>query len=343
MNNRSSFVDNRITSVRLFCSIMVLFSHLDWIAGNSTDSFRRLGIYAVAVFFGLSGFLLTDTIFRNGATLVFIKNRLLRIFPGFIGVLFLTSFFLAPVYDAIKAKEFSYFLTLENILYVFNNITTHSLQADINGSLVDSSVPIWNPPLWTLSYELICYFTLFIFFRILGQRSKFVLLAITPTFLFTYLLVRLVGLPIPEPANMIFYYFSFFFIGSFVYLINLHKNLNYVIFLVPFSLMVFLIPRELNTDYFDNRDLFLGIILVPITLMFCFKPRVKRNITNDYSFGIYIYAAPITQLLVLAFPKIADYWLLFAICTLGVTFIFAWLSWNLIERPALRLKERMNK
>ena len=108
-------------------------------------------------------------------------------------------------------------------------------------------------------------------------------------------------------------------------------------------LIAFFIPRELNTDYFDNRNLFLRSILIPITLMFCFTPRVKRNITKDYSFGIYIYAAPITQLLVLVFPKIADYWFLFAICTLGVTFMFAWLSWTFIERPALRLKERINR
>ena len=190
MNNRSSIANNRMTSVRLLCAMMVLFSHLDWIAGNPTDSFRRLGLYAVAIFFGLSGFLLTDTLFRNGATYAFIRNRILRIFPGFIGVLFFTSFLFAPLYEAIKLKEFSYFFTVENILYILNNITTYSLQADINGSLVDGSVNLWNPPLWTLSYELLCYFSLFIFFKILGQRSKSALLVITPTFLCTYICFR---------------------------------------------------------------------------------------------------------------------------------------------------------
>jgi peptidoglycan/LPS O-acetylase OafA/YrhL len=96
MPEQHDLSNNRITLIRLFCAIIVLVSHLDWIAGNSTDSFRRLGLYAVAIFFGLSGFLLTDSIFRSGANIIFIRNRILRIFPGFIGVLFLTSLFLPP-------------------------------------------------------------------------------------------------------------------------------------------------------------------------------------------------------------------------------------------------------
>lgn len=341
MVNSSKLTNNRITAVRLYCAVIVLFSHLDWIAGNSTDSFRRLGIYAVAVFFGLSGFLLTDSILRNGASGLFIRNRLLRVFPGLIGVLLATSFLFAPLYQMIKTRELSFFYTSENILYIAKNFTTYSLQADINGVLANSNVQIWNPPLWTLSYELLCYFFLFILFRISGKRFKTIILFGTPVFLSSFLLLRLFGYPIPERLSLLLYFCSFFFMGSFLFILKKYLDYRYVVFLIPVSFIAHIIPRDSNSSYFDDRDLFLGIFLIPIALVLSFTPRVKRSFVNDYSFGVYIYAAPMTQLLVLSFPKIGDFWILFAVCTLGLTFICAWFSWNFIEHPALRLKGKM--
>jgi len=52
MSITSDFSYNRITLIRLLCAIIVLVPHLDWIAVNPTDNFRRLGLYAVAIFLG---------------------------------------------------------------------------------------------------------------------------------------------------------------------------------------------------------------------------------------------------------------------------------------------------
>ena len=58
---------------------------------------------------------------------------------------------------------------------------------------------------------------------------------------------------------------------------------------------------------------------------------------NDISYGVYIYAFPVGQMLVVfgsaslgLIPNIA--------MTTAGTAILAWLSWHIIERPALRLK-----
>jgi peptidoglycan/LPS O-acetylase OafA/YrhL len=187
---KSDFLNNRITLTRFICSILVLGSHLDWIAGNPTDNFRSLGLYAVAIFFGLSGFLLTDSILRNGADVNFIRNRVLRIFPGFIGVLVFTGLFFAPLHHIIKVREFDYVFTQDNIFYVFRNITSFILQPDINQSLESSNVSNWNPPLWTLSYELLCYFFLFILVRSLRTRYTRVVSIFLPAFILIYLLFK---------------------------------------------------------------------------------------------------------------------------------------------------------
>ena len=60
---------------------------------------------------------------------------------------------------------------------------------------------------------------------------------------------------------------------------------------------------------------------------------------TDVSYGVYIYAFPVQQLLVIAglgTLGVAPFALLALACTLPL----AWLSWTLIEKPALRLKRR---
>lgn len=340
MLSKSDFSNNRITLIRLICAIMVLISHLDWIAGNPTDCFRRLGLYAVAIFFGLSGFLLTNSILRGGANTYFIRNRILRIFPGYIGVLILTSLLFAPLYHIIETRDFTFIYNKNNVLYIFRNITTFILQSDINNSLKRSSVPNWNPPLWTLSYELLCYFILFILIRVFGTKY---ISTIYP-FLFASIAIYLLGgfsiIQIPSRINMLVYYASFFFLGSFLYLKKVHEKYNLFIVLIFAPLISFLIPRNSDASYFDNRDFVLGLFLIPLSLFLSFNPKASTKLRNDYSFGIYIYSAPISQLLILKFNSMRHNWIIYAISTLGVTLIFSWLSWRLIEKPALKLKKR---
>lgn len=340
ISNRNSFSANRITAIRLICAIAVLISHLDWLAGNSTDYFRRLGLYSVAIFFGLSGFLLTESILRNGANLFFVRNRVLRIFPGFFGVLVLTGLVLAPLYQMIKFGELKFICTADNFFYVLRNITTYILQSDINGSLKEGNVSSWNPPLWTLSYELICYFFLFVLVCLLGARYGSLLNVILPTVILLYLLQEYLLFVIPTPLQRLSYYLSFFFFGSFIFFKNLHTKIKILYLLIPIFVLSLFIPRKSSISFFDIGDFTLGLILIPVALILAFNPEVKRSVKNDYSFGIYIYAAPITHLIIVIFPSIRHNWLIFACSTLGVTYIFAWLSWHFIEKRALELKNR---
>lgn len=337
---KSDFLNNRITLMRLICSILVLVSHLDWIAGNPTDNFRRLGLYAVAIFFGLSGFLLTDSILRNGANVNFIRNRFLRIFPGFIGVLVITSLIFSPLYHIINVREFDYVFTQENIFYIFRNISTFILQPDINRALESSNVPNWNPPLWTLSYELLCYLLLFILVRVLRTRYGLVVSIFLPTFIVIYLLEGFSIIHIPSRIILMIYYASFFFLGSYLYLKKAHESYRFFFALIFALPLLFLISGNSDKVFFDNRDFAVGIFLIPVALFLSFNLKVFLNLSNDYSFGIYIYSAPISQLLSINFNSIRLNWIIYASCTLGVTLVFSWLSWNLIEKPSLKLKKR---
>ncbi len=60
----------------------------------------------------------------------------------------------------------------------------------------------------------------------------------------------------------------------------------------------------------------------------------------DISYGVYLYGWPIQQLFIWYIPSVSP-WMLFAM-TLPTTAACGWLSWQLVERPFMRLKRSSN-
>ena len=61
----------------------------------------------------------------------------------------------------------------------------------------------------------------------------------------------------------------------------------------------------------------------------------------DLSYGMYLYGFPVQKLLSWYLPGIGP-WVLCSV-TLPVCALLAWLSWRLIEQPALKLKPRKRR
>jgi peptidoglycan/LPS O-acetylase OafA/YrhL len=68
----------------------------------------------------------------------------------------------------------------------------------------------------------------------------------------------------------------------------------------------------------------------------------RFNLRTDLSYGVYIYACPIQQLLVIAGVGALNPLVFAAIATVA-TLPFAALSWFLVEKPAMRLKSRITR
>jgi peptidoglycan/LPS O-acetylase OafA/YrhL len=69
---------------------------------------------------------------------------------------------------------------------------------------------------------------------------------------------------------------------------------------------------------------------------------VRLNLRTDLSYGTYIYACPMQQLLVIAGVGALNP-LVFSIIATVVTLPAAALSWFLVEKPAMRLKARITR
>lgn len=250
----------------------------------------------------------------------------------------MTSIVFAPLHHMIEFRELRYVFTLENISYIFNNFTTFIIKSDINDSLITSSVPNWNPPLWTLSYELACYFTLFCLVKCFKNNYTYAVHWLLPICCLGYLLMALSKL-ITLPHGAIFlYYLSFFLLGSFLQYRQILIRPIFLLIWIPLIMIFLRIPEDPKMIFFNASDFLVGMILIPIALILAFWPRGIESLNNDYSYGIYIYAAPVTQLLSLNSTQIRSNWILFAGLTLGLSFVCAWLSWHLIEKRALKLR-----
>ena len=104
--------DNGITAARLLLALAVVTSHSVSVAGlgpepllELTHGRASLGFLAVVAFFSLSGFLLAGSRERTPAR-IFLRNRGLRILPGYWLALAFSMLVAVPIGAAIRGVPF---------------------------------------------------------------------------------------------------------------------------------------------------------------------------------------------------------------------------------------------
>ncbi len=101
----------------------------------------------------------------------------------------------------------------------------------------------------------------------------------------------------------------------------------------------FIIPLGRGSPKFLQTSLDLTAVLLayPLIWLGIHLPFTAVGAVNDYSYGIYIYAFPIQQLLVMWGLNRWGYWP-YALLSVAAVIPFAVASWWLVEKHALRLK-----
>ena len=329
--DRSEGRDNNFNLLRVFAAAGVLVSHAfvlslgsseyepltQWLGGKS------LGSISVLVFFAISGFFITRSFDRRNSLWGFFQARIFRIFPALAIVLLLTIpisglFFTTSPQDIFWPAAFGYF---------FHNISLFSMQYNLPG--VFEANPYGSPingSLWTLSYEVLCYLGVVIC-GLLGLLSRPRIFAVG---IFVFLVVygvtvigdihpridKLMYLGLPFLTGMSFYLWRDSLRLSFTAAFGLallaallHSTPLFLpAFTVALSYAVFVIGYAQNSLFLNYNRL------------------------GDYSYGLYIYAFPVQQIIASTGNTVPAINIALA---LPISLLCSVISWHIIEAPAM--------
>lgn len=308
-------------------------------------SFGNLGVYG---FFIISGYLITASFVHSKSVISFFWRRVLRIFPAFWVCLLLTVFFFAPIiYYIINSTLEGYFSgnSIDSpFSYLYKNIFLSIHQADIN-SVIKTSIDkgilakgSLNGSLWTLIYE----FTLYIITGIIG-----VFLLKSPKrywiFYVIFALYTIHHFLDPLKSRILYRLYTsnatvllpvYFFTGSCFYLLRDKVKINTVGIIT--AIVITTVSAYFKFNYYIFPFTY-AYILLWLAVKLPFTDWERKY--GDYSYGIYIYSFIIQQIFVLKGWTTTMNPLVFSLTSLLATLPFALLSWKLVEKPVLRLKD----
>jgi len=99
------------------------------------------------------------------------------------------------------------------------------------------------------------------------------------------------------------------------------------------------LPTNRFTGQITGSALWAPVLVYPLLWLGTHLPLQRFGARNDYSYGIYIYAWPVQELLVVWGVQRWGGYPVFSIMTVLITLPFAVASWWLIEKRALALKK----
>ena len=161
LSEKMNGISTNVNLLRFCAAVLVIFSHSFYVAAASEDPFSvfcngqtNFGGMAVAVFFFLSGFYVTKSLYRKNDVKDYFKKRCIRIFPQLWAVVLLSAFVLGPTLT--KNTMLEYFTDKSTYLYLLNGllIPIHNLSGVFGGNAYDATI---NGSLWTLPVEFAAY------------------------------------------------------------------------------------------------------------------------------------------------------------------------------------------
>lgn len=326
---------NSLNALRLVLATLVIVSHSWPLGGYGEDpgfGGQDLGDWAVAGFFVTSGFLIAGSRMNSRSFGDYLWRRFLRIYPAFVVVLLAVAFIFAPL--SILLDGTGAYSWVDGALYVVKNLGLYVTQLGIDGTLTTANYPYsWDGPLWTLAYEFACYIIIGALISVVPRRYVGrATIALFAAGTFATAVHVLMGVGGDGAAVRLVRLATYFAAGSIIYLYRERIPTRGWVAGVAGALVI----GSILTGTFQ---VFAGLPLAYVMLYAGIRlPLSKIGRKNDISYGMYIYAFPIQQLIAIATAGTSLTLLPYVALSIVLTVPFAWASWLAIERPAMSLK-----
>jgi len=346
-----SMKENNFDFLRLALAVLVIFSHSFPLGTGSeiheplrvlTHGQMTFGAFAVDLFFVMSGFLIAGSAERSRTLGSFLRKRVSRIYPAFLVSAVLMALVVLPLARGAFAEAHWPAQLMDFALQTLRLQEFH-----VQGAFMANPFPgVLNGSVWSIQYEFWCY--LGVAAMAAGgllnlKRRGWVLACFIGSVVISVAFQtqgwvfggKFAGVVLGSPqlwARLLPYYLA----GVVFYLFR--DRLRIHAWGASLALIVLLAASWVHVGWAAVFPV-AGAYLV---FYVAFSPWIRMQRIGrfgDFSYGTYLYAFPIEQLLVMKFGHDLAPWTLFALAT-PLTLLAAVVSWYAVERWFLRPERR---
>lgn len=341
---KNNWKTNNFDFLRLALAVLVIYSH-SYPLGTGSEAAEPLSVWthgqmtfgavAVDLFFVMSGFLITASAERSKDVFSFLKKRVSRIYPAFVVCAVLSAVFVLPISggsfaDASWMGRIGDFLKQTALLREFGY--TGAFAGNPYTGVINGST-------WSIPFEFWCYLgvTFLLVAGLLRRRVPVLIaflgsVAVSVAFQFEgwifggKILGRILGSP-QLWARLL----PFYLVGVVFYLFR--ERIRFHAWGAGLAAMALVAACYLRFGWTEIFP-FAGAYLV---FYLAFAPWLRLNgfgRFGDFSYGTYLYAFPIEQLVMKAWGHPVAPWVLF-VCAAPLTLVAAVVSWYGVERRFL--------
>lgn len=313
--------NNSFTILSIIMSITIIIFHcypLFSVGGvgfiSKHMNTENVGSVVVAMFFVISGFMITTSIKNSKNVFIYLHKRIKKIIPPLFLCLVISALIIPPL--VLKINIFKYIIHPRNYFnYIFDNIfMIKNTVYNIFNTFKDNPYPYAiNGSIWSLKHQFFMYLLMIpIFYAFIKNNKKnYFLIIFIVMFFFTifsytnysdkffeYIVKHFGKIGIFQEARLLVKLTYYFCAGI---IINLYSDKipvnKYIIFVLTIiSILLF------KTKYFP---IFCLLLIPYMTILI---GSIKSNIKiTDISYHIYIWGFPIQQLIICCFKNINIY------------------------------------
>lgn len=283
------------------------------------------------MFFALSGFLVTGSLKRQPTATAFITLRVLRLMPALAVEVLLSAVLLGAALTSLSLSE--YFRHPDFFAYFGNMIGR--IRFFLPGVFSENPVGIVNVSLWTVPYELECYLALLVLWMTGALKHRWITIAVTALLISAATCWTLTHFneAFTNAGNRPRSLITAFLAGA---CISLYADFIRLDWRIAVLALIGLMASTLVYQTVYIASIFAAYLVIYAGMSH--PPKKTFLLKGDYSYGLYLFAAPLQQTYTHLFPDHRT-WYFNSMAALGFGLLYAAFSWWVIEKPILNRKK----